>query len=162
MKRIIICAFVAMLAFGFSNQAKAQDYNTAVGLRFGGTSGLTIKTRGFEGIVGFWGNGFSLTGLAEKHTMAFDSPDVNWYYGWGGHVAFYNDGDPRYDYGRGDRRYDDSEVGFGIDGIVGLEFSPREIPLAFSLGLKPFLEIDTDGDLHAAPDPAIGIKFIIN
>lgn len=161
MKRIMICAFMVTLAFGFSKKANAQDYNTAIGLRFGGTSGLTLKTTGFEGILGFWGNGFSLTGLAEKHTMAFDSPDVNWYYGFGGHVAFFSDGDPGSNFGRGDRRYDDGEVGFGIDGIVGLEFTPAEIPLAFSFGVKPFIEIDTNGEFHAAPDPAIGIKYII-
>ncbi|MGW8121675.1 hypothetical protein ACV07N_03370 [Roseivirga echinicomitans] len=162
MKKFIVSAFILTLFFSVSNEAKAQNYNTAVGLRFGGTSGITFNKGNFEGILGFWGNGFSVTGLHEKHTTAFETPELNWFYGYGGHVAFFNDGSPGKNYGRGDRRYNDATVGFGIDGIIGLEFTPREVPFAFSIGVKPFIEVDTNGNFYGAPDPAIGIKYIIN
>ena len=162
MRRIILSTFILALMVAASKDASAQGYDRAIGLRFGGTSGITYKTGGgFEGILGFWGNGFSVTGLKESYATAFDTPELSWYYGYGGHVAFFNDGDPGTNFGRGDRRYNDSEIGFGIDGIIGLEFNPTEIPFAFSFGIKPFIEIDTDGNVYGAPDPAIGIKYII-
>ncbi|KYG83421.1 hypothetical protein [Roseivirga echinicomitans] len=162
MKKIIVSTFIFALLFTVSNEAKAQNYNTALGLRFGGTSGVTFDKGHFEGILGFWGNGFSVTALHVNYATAFETPELNWFYGYGGHVAFFNNGNPGNNYGRGDRRYDDSTVGFGVDGIIGLEFKPNEIPFAFSFGLKPFLEIDTNGNFYGAPDPAIGIKYIIN
>jgi len=162
MKKIVLSAFIFALTITASNDVNAQGYDRAIGLRFGGTSGITYKTGGgFEGILGFWGNGFSVTGLKEFYATAFDTSELSWYYGYGGHIAFFSSGNPGNNYGRGDRRYDDSVVGFGIDGIIGLEFNPTEIPFAFSIGVKPFIEVDTNGGVYGAPDPAIGIKYII-
>jgi len=142
-------------------------YQTAIGIRVGGTSGATVKhffrpATAVEGILGTFGNGFSLTGLVEKNAQAFDVVGLNWYYGGGAHIAFYN-GNHHYNvYGR-DLHYRDShDVGIGINGIIGLEYIlPDDIPVAFSLDFKPFIEIDSDGDVGVAPDLALGIKFLI-
>ena len=155
-KKLMLTSFLMLL---ISSTGFAQNSNS-IGLRFGGTSGITFKhNSSFEAILGFWGNGVSVTGLFEKSKQAFDEPGLNWYYGVGGHVAFFNDNAPGNDFGRGDRVYLANEMAFGVDGIFGLEYKIPEIPFALSLGFKPFLEIDTDGRFYGAPDPGFGIKF---
>ncbi len=141
MKKVSLVVFVIMLS---SFSAMAQ-YDFAIGLRTGGTSGLTLKkmnpSSAIEGIVGFWHDGLSVTLLWEKYAPAFNEHGFNWYYGGGGHIAFYGDD---FD-GRGASWYnhyydeDDGGVGFGIDGIVGLEYKIPNVPIALSLDLKPYL-----------------------
>lgn len=170
-KNIGLTVILFLLALGIS---KAQStpvfrtpYKTAIGIRLGGTSGATVKhffkpATAFEGILGTFGNGFSVTGLVERNAQAFDVPGLNWYYGGGAHIAFYNGRDRYWVEGRHVRYRDDSDIGIGVNGIIGLEYMlPDNIPVAFSLDLKPFIEIDTDGDVGVAPDLALGIKFLI-
>src|SRR5689334_6914578 len=158
---------------GYASIAQRYDplyerpYKTALGIRIGGTSGVSVKhfyseRSAFEGLMGTFGNGFSLTGLIERHANAFDAIGLNWYYGGGVHVAFYNGNDPRHLGGREIDHRDNQDIAFGVNGIVGLEYSlPDDIPVAFSLDFKPFVEIDNDGDVGVAPDLALGIKFLI-
>jgi hypothetical protein len=171
MMRLGIAVGFLLLTFGVSNAQYSPvfrtPYQTALGIRVGGTSGADVKhffrpATAVEGIVGAFGDGFSITGLVEKNAQAFDVVGLNWYYGGGAHVSFYN-GHPYYNIGGRDIRYRDShDVGIGIDGIIGMEYIlPDNIPVAFSLDLKPFIEIDSDGDVGVAPDLALGIKFLI-
>ncbi|MEP5613862.1 MAG: hypothetical protein ABJP45_16545 [Cyclobacteriaceae bacterium] len=135
------------------------SYKTAVGVRGGGTSGLTVKhftnsTRAIEGILGFYPNAFSATFLVEKYTQAFDAAGLNWYYGIGGHIATQSDvvkGDGLY-------RRETSDFGLGIDGIFGIEYKIDGVPIAMSLDFKPFFEVATDGDAFIGLDPGLGIK----
>jgi hypothetical protein len=158
-------ALVALIFLCIIYPGHAQ-YNTALGIRLGGTSGLSVKhfyrsPMAFEGIIGGIPNGFSVTGLVEKHRLAFNERGLNWYYGGGAHVAAYSD---RHYYSRFGREFDyrtSGEMGFGVDGIIGLEYRlPDNVPIAFSVDLKPFLEITTGGEAGFALDPSIGIKFI--
>jgi hypothetical protein len=160
-----------LLTFGVCNAQYSPvyktPYTTALGVRLGGTSGATIKhffrpATAVEGILGTFGNGFSITGLIEKNAQAFDVEGLSWYYGGGAHIAFYN-GNRYYNvYGRDVTYRDNHDIGIGINGIIGLEYMlPDNIPVAFSLDLKPFIEIDSDGDVGVAPDLALGIKFLI-
>lgn len=153
-----------VLLFSLSGVVMAQ-YDFAIGIRSGGTSGLTLKknyeTHAIEGIIGFWNDGLSITGLWEKNVMAFDEPGLNWIYGVGGHVAFYGD---EFDRRSGPSWYkhprdpDDGDFGFGIDGIIGLEYKIPDVPIAIGIDLKPYLEIITDGGAVFSIDPGIGIK----
>ena len=157
---------LALSSFFMISNLQAQDYNTAVGLRFGSTTGLTIKhnykpNSAVEGIIGFFGNGFSLTGLIERHPQAFDVRGLHWYYGAGAHIAFYRDpNDFNSGFNRDIKDRDNDDIGIGIDGIVGLEYKfPDGVPLAVSMGLKPFIEVDTEGDVGALIDPGLGLKI---
>ena len=144
----------------------AQPYTTALGIRVGETTGLTLKhnyerNMALEGILGFFRNGVSLTGLMEIHRQAYDVQGLRWYYGPGAHIAFYNSG-YRGNRWRDRSNYYDSAVGFGINGIVGMEYRlPDDVPIVFSFELKPFLEIDTSGNAGFALDPGLGVKFIL-
>src|SRR5688572_176662 len=130
--KLISLVVVLVVAASFSARAQsvsyARPYSTALGVRVGGTSGVTLKhftsnAMAVEGILGTLGNGFSLTALGERHANAFDAVGLNWYYGAGGHVAFYN-GNSYYRVGGREVPYrDNHDVGVGIDGIVGLEYT---------------------------------------
>jgi len=146
---------------------KAQ-YSTAFGLRIGGTSGLDVKhfyksSKAFEGIIGTFGNGISFTGLIEKYSPVYNAQGLYVYYGGGAHLAIYNGRSDHYSYfGREINYYKNNDVGLGINGIVGLEYRlPEDIPISISLDLKPFIELGTGGYVTFAPDPSLGIKFII-
>ena len=138
------------------------DYKTALGVRGLGTSGLTIKhfttdRNAIEGIIGFGPGAFSVTALWEHHALAFDEPGLNWYYGVGGHLATQTDW-VYYEGLRGYRRRE-GDFGIGIDGIFGIEYKIKEVPIAVSVDLKPFLEVTTRGDAYLAIDPGLGVKF---
>lgn len=138
----------------------SSSYTNAIGVRAIGTSGITIKhftknSRAVEGILGFWPNAFSATLLIEQYANAFDEAGLNWYYGLGGHLSAKSDwvdGEPL-----GNRRVD-GNVGLGVDGIFGIEYKIREVPIAVSLDVKPFLEVTTNGSAFVALDPGLGVK----
>jgi hypothetical protein len=140
-------------------QQGKSDYHTAIGLRGGETSGFTFKqkyaqSRAIEGIIGVWRNGISATLLVETYEQAFDVPGLKWYYGAGAHASmetsyYYIDG-RRYSRGGG--------LGLGVDGIVGIEYKIPPIPFAISLDVKPYAEVNTNGNIYFGPDPGLGIK----
>ncbi|MFN3916612.1 MAG: hypothetical protein ACK4K0_02615 [Flavobacteriales bacterium] len=150
-------------------QSLTSTYNTAIGLRAGETSGLTIKhftgsNTAFEGIIGLWHHGLSATLLIEKHKSAFNVSGLNWYYGGGGHLVvqtrrsyyyYHRDRYYRYYY----RGYSSGELGIGIDGIVGLEYKIPPIPFAISIDVKPMIEVTSRGSMFWGLDPSLGIKF---
>lgn len=143
-------------------------YSTALGLRGGLTSGITLKhfTSGntaIEGIIGIRPFGMSITGLFEfYYPIATDG--LQWYYGFGGHAAFRTGGAYYNDRMRGNRfdrelDYQRTDLGMGVDGIVGIEYKIPPIPFAISLDLKPFIEFNTSGRVYIALDPGLGVKF---
>jgi hypothetical protein len=137
MKRIVL---IIMLVTGIAMLANGQDYKTGIGLRFGDGAGLTVKhfvnSRGaLEGFLFSKWHGFNVTGLYEIHDMAFDVDHLKWFYGFGAHIGFYdgdyvNWGEPGYAYNV-----------FGVDGVVGLEYSFSEAPINLGLDLKPALNL---------------------
>lgn len=140
-----------------------SSYKTAIGLRAGETSGLTIKQfiggrHALEGIAGVWYHGLSATLLYEHYSPAFDLAGLNWYYGIGGHFSAQSS--RSYFYSRYDRfdRYDSGSFGLGVDGIFGLEYKILNAPIAMSLDLKPYVEITSNGGVWLSLDPGIGFK----
>ena len=135
MKKIIL-SFV--LVFSLVTLSYAQDYRTGIGLRGGFTNGLTVKhfvsdKTAFEFLFASRWRGIEITALYEIHGRAFQTDRLNWYYGIGGHVGFW-DGDNTYKYW-GDQG--NSYTVIGIDGILGIEYNFREVPFNISLDWKP-------------------------
>lgn len=122
--------------------ATAQQYQTGIGLRMGAASGFSVKhfvdrNKAIEGILGLRYNGFIVTGMLEKQQPAFDVSRLDWYYGAGAHIGFWSSD-------RNDNPFFDDEdqmLVLGIDGIVGLEYVIREIPLSVSLDWKPIFNV---------------------
>ncbi len=137
MKRTLV---LLLLVSVFALSLNAQDYKTSLGLRAGLPYGLTAKhflnkTNAVEGILaGSWG-GFIITGLYENEHWTGQYPGLNWFWGGGGHVGFW-------DAGR-NPNLDDTYTGsvIGLDAILGLEYTFDEIPLNLSLDLLPTFNI---------------------
>lgn len=134
MKKIILALAVALFILA---PVKAQDYKTGIGIRGGLYNGLTIKhflgsKTAVEGIISTRWSGFEITGLYEiNNDNAFDVDRLNWYFGLGGHIGFY-DGDNT-TWGTAATSY----TVIGVDGILGLEYNFSEIPINISIDWKP-------------------------
>lgn len=135
MKKFGFTILLSVLLCSFSH---AQDYNTGIGLRGGFANGLTVKhfissNSALEGIFTTRWRGFQLTGLYEIHNRAFNTERLNWYFGFGGHVGFW-DGDHTEKYwGDPGKSY----TVIGVDGILGLEYNFTEVPINLSVDWKP-------------------------
>jgi hypothetical protein len=147
---------VALILIG-SNSILAQDYKTAIGVRGGFPTAISLKhfiskTDALEGLVSGYRGGFEFTGLYEKHANAFDVPYLNWYYGAGFHIGVFDDTIARPNY-----FFDGRGTGFtiGADGILGLEYMLTEIPFVIGIDFKPTLDL--------APEPGLwfggGVSF---
>lgn len=138
MKKIILTLIIVIFISAYSS---AQDYKTGVGLRLGTSNGLTIKhflndRSAVEGLLVTRWRGFELTGLYEIHKQAFDVERLNWYFGGGGHLGFWN-GDNTKHWGEPGMNY----TVIGIDGILGIEYNIREVPINISLDWKPMFNL---------------------
>ena len=144
----------------------AQTYKNAIGVRMGGTSGFTFKhfyagQMAMEGQIGFFGNGASVTGLLMGHGSAFSTPGLRYYAGGGAHLAFYNGRTYSAWRGRDIQYYDSDAIAVGVNGILGLEYVLPDVPIGFSMDIKPFIEFGPGGHVGFSPDPSVGVKFII-
>ena len=155
MKKILItCLFV----FFMGSLCIAQDYNTGIGLRAGFNQGLTVKhfigtKSALEGILATRWRGFEITGLYEIHNRAFNAERLKWYFGFGGHVGFWNGdyakwGEPGVTY-----------TVIGIDGILGLEYSFSEVPINIGIDWKPSYNLSGYSGFWA-DGGAVSIRFI--
>jgi hypothetical protein len=129
-----------LIAFTFIAINYAQDYNTGIGLRGGFESGITLKQfisnrSALEGIIATRWRGVEFTGLYEIHNQAFHVERLNWYFGFGAHVGFWNGNYA--DWGTPGSRY----AVLGIDGILGMEYDLKEIPVNIGIDWKPALNV---------------------
>lgn len=136
MKRLILVfGLIALLGVGVNG----QDYKTALGLRLGWpANGVTVKhflnqTNAIEGIVATSHGGFVVTGLYENEHWTGEYPGLNWFWGFGAHVGFW-DSNPYVD------QFDGSSI-LGVDFVVGLEYTFDEIPLNLSIDLMPSVNL---------------------
>lgn len=160
MKKTLLLLVSAFTILFVADSAKAQDYNTAVGLKFGGyENGISVKhftdeSTALEGVLGFRRGGLVITGLYEIHQPAFNTPKLKFYYGFGAHAGSVGAG--RYRKLGGDEVFQDSKILIGADGVLGLEYVLPSSPIAFSLDLNPRIEL-------AGPffdlAPGLGVKY---
>ncbi len=133
MKKILFAILLTFFTISFSF---AQDYRTGIGVRGGVSNGITIKhfvssKAAFEGIISSRWRGLQLTGLYEIHARAFNTDRLNWYFGFGAHIGFWDGSYVKW----GDSGYTYTVA--GLDGILGLEYNFREIPFNISVDWKP-------------------------
>lgn len=137
MKKVL---FVLTLLAIISLSVNAQDYKTSLGLRAGVPYGLSIKhfmgkSNAVEGILASRWQGFVITALLENEHWTGNYPGLNWFWGVGAHVGFWDAGtNPNLN-----STYTGSVI--GLDGILGLEYTFDEIPLNLSLDLLPTVNL---------------------
>ncbi len=134
MKKILLPIFFlfSILSFTF-----AQDYQTGIGFRGGFSNGLTVKhfigdQVAIEGVLSTRWKGFLVTGLMEHHRN-FELDGLYWFYGFGGHIGFWNNNNN----GNNPFFEDKTSTVIGVDGILGLEYNFSSIPFNVSLDWKP-------------------------
>lgn len=137
MKRIIS---VLMFVILFSSLGYAQEYNTGIGLRGGVFSGVSFKqfinsADAFEISGAFHYRGLFIAGQYQRHVGAFDVPGLNWYYGGGAHIGFY-DGiyHPHW-------QAAGTHTQIGANGVIGIEYKIDELPITVGLDLIPAIDI---------------------
>ena len=152
MKIIFKTGLIIVLAL-FIRQAEAQENLKQAGFRFGNTTGFTgrIITEdnfAFEGIFGFRNGGVQLYGLFETRKPLYLNRVENMflYFGGGAHIGFvkWNEYDQYYDpyHGYYDDNYDwHIGAAFGLDGIIGMEYSFNAAPISMAVDFKPFFEL---------------------
>jgi len=141
MKKILI---TAILLVAVSTLLKAQDYQIGLGLRGGTASGITVKhfisdDRAIEGILGTRWRGFMLSGLYEIHATAFDVDRLKWYYGGGLHAGFWSN--HYHNHPWWDDDHPDDYMILGVGGVIGLEYTLKDIPFSISLDWQPILNL---------------------
>jgi hypothetical protein len=162
MKKILICSFILASFLLISKRSNAQDYKTAVGLKFGGyENGISAKyfttnDVAIEGVLGFRSDGVVITGLYEIHQEAFGVKELKFYYGAGVHIGAIGSGLYRR-YKGSDEYYNNSHILLGVDGVLGLEYVIPQSPIAVSLDLNPRAELATGPFFDIAP--GLGIKY---
>ncbi len=156
--RFIIVVFFLFPA-PFINDTAAQDYLTGLGLRGGLSNGITVKhfineRDAVEGILTTRWQGFKITGMLERHMVAFDTDGLFFFYGAGAHIGFWSgyDDHPWFD-------NTDTHSVLGIDGVIGLEYVFAEIPVSLGLDWKPeFNLIGYTG--FAADEFALSVRYL--
>jgi hypothetical protein len=139
MRKIVIGVSIFFLMFTWNAvPASGQLYNTGVGARLGFFNGITVKHflqegHALEGILSTRWNGLIITGLYEIQRPFTDVTNLEWYYGGGAHVGFWQEGRYRSD-------LEASSV-FGLDLILGVEYTIDEVPFSVSLDWKPGFNI---------------------
>ncbi|MFM2000051.1 MAG: hypothetical protein RL204_1998 [Bacteroidota bacterium] len=153
-----ISILLIALALGASSiNAKAQDL---IGIRGGWYSGITYQhymgsNNSLEFIGQFTRGGSNFTGLYEIHSDIPDVDGLKFYYGGGAHLGFYQK-DRHNLFGD---RYNGNGAVMGIDGIIGIEYFFKPIPLQLSLDYKPALNIG-GGDIWLFSDLALAVRVV--
>ncbi len=136
----------------------AQNYNTGIGLRGGLAQGVTLQhflgrtNNAVEGILAIRWSGTFITGLYEIHDDPFKVSGLQWFYGFGAHIGFWDEGNvPWEDEAK-------SITAIGVDGILGLEYTFEEIPINISLDWKPAINLVGGG--YWADGFALSVRYV--
>jgi hypothetical protein len=144
------------------------SFKNALGLRVGGTSGLSYKHwfsryQAAEVIAGRTHYAYGITGLYERFVPT-TATGLSVFFGGGAHFGKAFAG--RYLMGENGRVLDYSGgAGYsdpfvGVDGIIGLEYLFGELPLSASAELKPCAEFGRwQGSRIVRLDPGLGLRF---
>ena len=164
MKRKILFTVIFMTG---SLLVSAQEYNGAIGLRVGISSGITYRKFldheiGIETILSFRRGGMQVSLLREKFvpTLIEFSDNLILGFGFGGHVGFMYTDYQKFMFE--DYYYPDKQFLplIGFDGYFGIEYVFRKFPLAISLDCKPFFEINIKGMVQLNPfDVGLAVKY---
>lgn len=152
-KVVLLFSLIAIIATQANAQKKKSyqssdpsNYETALGVRLNPwVVGFTIKhfIQGPHAIEGLVTTNHShktnvtFTGLYE-YNWNIGVPELNMYAGGGAHVGFYDRRD--YDWDRYIDKGKGTYVSPGLDGIIGIEYTFKKIPLNISADLKPYVQ----------------------
>lgn len=163
MKKLIIALCVTVATF-FATEVAAQTYNSAIGLRLGYPTSLSYKTflsekAAFEGILGFRSNSVGWRWIAigaayQVHNPINGVAGLQWYYGGGASLYLWSfDDDVFFE--------DESNVSFGIQGYLGLDFKIPNAPINLSLDWVPTFFIGGYGSGFGADYGSLSVRYTL-
>ena len=170
MKKVLLVLSGLILSIGLSQNAIAQKGQTGLGLRLSPDgAGLTGKffmdrNLAFEGqlnaggVFGGEGESFNAVGLLEYHIPL---PDPSWrvFFGGGLHVGVWDHGNSRF---TSEGKYRDGSEGiFGIDGIGGVEYVFKSVPIGLSADFKPAINLLSEVDFFPHNMFGVSARFYI-
>ncbi len=143
MKKLSLVLFILCLSISSSSVLYSQPYKTGIGARLGTFNGLSVKHfvqegQAIEGILSTRWNGFIITGLYQFQQEFADVNNLDWFFGGGAHVGFWQSGS-KYPQSHGE-----STSILGLDLIVGVEYTFDEFPFSASLDWKPAFNVIGD------------------
>lgn len=142
---------IITLTKGYAQERAKHSYSTAVGIKFYPES-LTLKH--FMGnhsaveVQSYFWKGTRLVGLYEKYTAITDMKAMTWYVGAGAHISMY------------DRNSYEGKSFLGADGIVGIDYKIKNVPINLSLDWQPSIEFG-GGVGFAGNWGGLGIRYIL-
>lgn len=145
-----------------STSAGSGSYKLGAGVRLAPDIGLSIKyfmdknhaVEGlFEGTAKY--HGYGLIGLYEIHAEAFHKSGLNWFYGGGAHLNYYE----KRNFLTKDNKRLNKTLAVGVDGILGLEYYIQEIPFTIGIDVKPSLDFTPGIDFY--PGGGFTIRYVI-
>lgn len=151
---------ILILAVAFTASTNNANAQKLIGIRGGWYSGISYQhylssANSLEFLGQFTRGGMNLTGLYEIHQDIPDVDGLKFYYGAGAHLGFYQA--ERHNL-FGDRYKHDGAV-IGADGIIGIEYFFKPIPLQLSLDYKPALNLG-GGDIWLFSDAALSVRVV--
>ncbi|PPK85150.1 hypothetical protein CLV84_2042 [Neolewinella xylanilytica] len=138
------CYLIIGLFFSITAVTHAQQYDRAVGLRFGYPLSVSYKkfinyTDAVELYAGWRGwrryRAFSLNGAYQIHRDFPDVRGLQWYYGGGAGVQLWS-----YD------NYERGSATVSLSGYLGLEYLIPDVPLTISVDWRPTIYLGTQRD----------------
>ena len=156
--RFTILVAVFVMAFSY---VQAQEYNSAVGLRFGyplsvsykkflSTQGAMELTAGFRSFSGWsW---FNIGGYYQHHNAIESVEGLRWYYGGGANVYFWT-------FKSG---FSGSSTSIGLSGVLGLDYRFKDIPLNLSVDWIPTFFLNGFDNGFAGGYGALSARYILD
>jgi len=133
-KLLAVTLFIICAKFSMAQTEQSSLYRRAIGIKFPGGFSVTYKqfvtqTNNIEAQATAWNKGFRLSGLYEFNFYSFNTVEgLAWFVGPGVHLGFWKDQYSK-DY--------NSKADFGIDGIIGLDYKFKDLPINVSLDWQP-------------------------
>lgn len=160
--------FFLGISLGVSTLA-AQDYNKAIGLRLGYPASVSYKVfldgsnNAVEGFLSFrnYGNrkkngdfryrSFGIGVGYQVHNSIKEVNGLQWYYGVGGGVSFFNDNDGFID--------DGDLTGIALLGFLGLDYKFADAPVNLSLDWVPAFRITGYNNGFGGNNGALAVRY---
>ena len=133
-----------------AQKADSPTYQTALGIK-AFPFGIDFKTfvgnkgRAVE-LIGYFQDGFRLTGLYEFHGKLNAPGNIKWYLGIGAHGGYYD-------------KDNKDGISAGFDGVVGLDYKFTKLPLNLALDWQPSLETITPDFEFQAGRGGLAVRF---
>jgi len=125
----------------------AQDFKQAVGIRVGYTGGIEYRIfsdelNSYKFLIGSRDRGLIVHAMKEWHRIdLFPSTDqLSFVYGGGVHIGYERWDQQYYNY---NYSYYVTHTAFiaGIDGLAGLEYLFRKVPISLGFEVKPYFDL---------------------